>query len=68
MILIMTIDRARELIEIQANIAGGYNRNAAKLILAEVQKEHGQQYVDQLIVELDLETIFGFKTGTLFTY
>jgi hypothetical protein len=43
-----------------------YTRNGARLILAEVLKEHGQQAVDDLIRELDLETIFGFKLGTRF--
>jgi hypothetical protein len=32
-----------------------------------VQREHGQTAVDQLIRELDLEQIFGFKPGTKFT-
>ena len=65
-IIIMTLDKARELLSVQANLAGGYNQNAAKLILAEVQKEHGQAATDQLIRELDLEAKFGFKPGTLF--
>ena len=47
-------------------MGGGYNRNGAKLILAEVQREHGQKTVDDLIREFDLETLFGFKTGTTF--
>ncbi len=42
----MTIDKARELLRDQAQVAGGYTRNGAKLILAEVQKEHGQEVVD----------------------
>ena len=62
----MTLDKARELISVQANLAGGYNQNAAKLILAEVQREHGQQAVDQLIREFDLQTRFGFRPGTPF--
>jgi hypothetical protein len=45
----MTLDKARELIKVQISFGSGYNRNAAKLILAEVQKEHSQVYVDQLI-------------------
>lgn len=64
----MTLDRARELIEIQAAIAGGYNRNATKLILAEIQKQYGQSAVDQLIHEFNLETIFGFKPGSHFSF
>ena len=64
----MTLDRARELIEIQANIGGGYNRNATKLILAEIQREYGQASVDLLIREFNLEKIFGFKLGSYFRY
>lgn len=64
----MTLEKARELISVQLDFGGGYNRNATKLILAEVQKEHGQHYVDELIKELDLEKTFGFKPGTRFSY
>lgn len=63
----MTLEKARELLGVQANMGGGYNRNGARLILAEVQREHGQSAVDQLIHEFDLEQIFGFKPGTEFT-
>ena len=31
----MTVDKARELLAVQANMGGGYNRNGARLILAE---------------------------------
>ncbi len=62
----MTIVRARELLAVQADMGGGYNRNGARLILAEVQREHGQSAVDQLIRELELEGLFGFKPGTKF--
>jgi hypothetical protein len=63
----MTLEKAREYLSVQAGMGGGYNRNGARLVLAEVQREHGQQAVDQLIRELDLEQIFGFKPGTKFT-
>ena len=59
----MTIDRAKELLLIQVGLASGYNRNAAKLILAEVLKEHGPEAVERLIVELELERVFGFTPG-----
>lgn len=59
----MTIDKARELLATQVSMGGGYNRNGAKLILAEIDKFHGQSAVDQLINDLDLETKFGFKAG-----
>jgi hypothetical protein len=62
----VTLEKARELLSKQAQVAGGYTRNGARLILAEVQKEHGQDAVDLLIRELDLENIFGFKPGTVF--
>lgn len=63
----MTLEKARELLSVQAAMGGGYNRNGAKLILAEVQREHGKQAVDQLIHEFKLEALFGFKPGTEFT-
>ncbi|GAB4176623.1 MAG: hypothetical protein OHK0026_15390 [Rhodocyclaceae bacterium] len=62
----MTLDKARELLAVQADFGGFYNCNAAKLILAEVGREHGQAAVDRLIVELDLGRIFGFERGTAF--
>jgi len=62
----MTLEKAHELIAVQANMGGGYNRNGAKLILAEVQREHGQVAVDQLIRAFNLEQLFGFKPGTGF--
>ena len=62
----MTLDKARELLAVQANMGGGYNRNGARLILAEVQREHGQAAVDSLIREFDLESLFGFRPGAEF--
>ena len=62
----MNLEKAHELLAVQASLGGGYNRNAAKLILAEVQREHGQQAVDRLIRDLDLERLFGFSPGTDF--
>ena len=62
----MTLDRARELIQVQLGFGGGYNRNAVRLILAEVQREHGQAAVDGLIRELELEQRFGLAPGTDF--
>lgn len=63
----MTVDRARELITTQLQFGGGYNRNAVRLILGELGREHGQAAVDAIIRELDLETAFGLKPGTDFT-
>jgi len=62
----MTIERARELISVQVGFKGGYNRNASKLILAEVAKLHGQASVDQLIREFRMDEVFGFKPGDCF--
>ena len=63
----MTLEKARELIATQLRFGGGYNRNAVRLILAEVQREHGQQAVDGLIRELGLERAFGLEEGTDFS-
>lgn len=62
----MTLDRARQLLKVQADFGGFYNANSAKLILSEVQREHGQIAVDALIRELALDAIFGFEPGTRF--
>ena len=62
----MTLDRARELIKVQLQFGGGYNRNAVRLILAEIQRDHGRAAVDGLIRELDLEQCFGLAPGTDF--
>ena len=62
----MTLERAKELLTVQAGFGGPYNANSAKLILSEVMREHGQQAVGGLIGELELERIFGFKPGTHF--
>ncbi len=59
----MTVDRARELLKIQTGLGGGYNRNSAMLILAEIQTVHGQAAVDRLIRELALEKHFAIKPG-----
>ncbi len=63
----MTLERARELLGIQVAFGSGYNRNSARLILAEVARGHGQAGVDGLIVELRLDQAFGFHPGETFT-
>jgi hypothetical protein len=63
----MTLDKARELIRVQLAFGGGYNRNAVRLILAEISNQHGQPAVDQLIRELDLAESFGLTEGTDFS-
>jgi len=56
----MTLDKARQLLQVQVDFGGGYNRNSAKLILAEVVREHGQAEANQMINEMHLEEVFGF--------
>lgn len=57
----MTLDKARQLLQVQVDFGGGYNRNSARLILAEVVREHGQVDANQLIKEMQLDKIFGFE-------
>jgi len=56
----MTLEKARQLLATQAGFGGGYNRHGARLILADVQREHGQAAADALIRELQLDAVFGF--------
>ena len=63
----MTLDKARELIEVQISFGSGYNRNSVRLILAEVQHQHGQAAVDQLIGQLGLQSKFDLVPGTDFS-
>ena len=62
----MTLDKAHELIAMHAELGSGYNRNAARLVLGEVMRDHGQQTVDQLIRDYGLEQKWGIKPGTHF--
>jgi len=62
----MTLDKARELIETHVMLASGYNRNATKMVLGELNRDEGQKAVDQLIREFNLDELWGFKTGTHF--
>jgi len=59
----MTLEKARQLLTTQVNFGGGYNRNGARLILADVAKEHGQSAADALIREFRLDQLFGFVPG-----
>lgn len=63
----MSLERARQLIAVQSQFGGGYNRNGVRLILGEVQREHGQQAVDGLIEEFALQAVFGIAPGTDFS-
>lgn len=62
----MTLERARELLSKQASFGGGYQRHGARLVLAEVSREHGQGAADALIRELRLDEVFGFEAGIRF--
>jgi hypothetical protein len=64
----LTHDRrqARQLLKVHADFGGFYNANGAKLILAEVSRDHGHVAADQLIRGFDLGRIFGFKPGSVF--
>ena len=63
----MTLDKARQMLQTQAGFGGSYSANGARLVLAEVQHEHGIEAADRLIVELELERIFGFVPGQDFS-
>jgi hypothetical protein len=63
----MTLEHAKELIRQHVIFGSGYNRNAVRLLLGEVQREHGLSAGDQLIRELDLEQAFDLRPGTDFT-
>jgi hypothetical protein len=64
--LTMTLDKARGLIQVRLSSGGGYNRNAVRLILAEISNEHGRA-VDPLLRELGLKERFGLNEGTDFS-
>jgi hypothetical protein len=59
----MTIEKARQLLGTQVSFGGGYNRNGARLIVADVAREHGQAAADALIREFRLDQLFGFIPG-----
>jgi hypothetical protein len=63
----VTLEKAREIIRQQIRFGSGYNRHAVRLLLGEIQREHGLPAGDALIRELDLETAFGLKAGSDFT-
>ena len=62
----MTLDKALELLDVQAGFGEFNNGNSAKLILAEMSREHGQAPVDHLIRECRLDQVFGFMPGSRF--
>ncbi len=62
----MTIEKARELIAMHVSLGSGYNRNAARMVLGEVMRDFGQEVVDQLIRDYELEQKWEIKPGTHF--
>jgi hypothetical protein len=63
----MTLDRARELIGTQRPFGCSYDRNALRLLLGEVQREHGREAAEGLIREFDPEQAFDLKPGADFS-
>ena len=63
----MTLDKAKEMLAVQTGFNSGYNRNSEKLILAEVEREHGQQAAQKLVKEFNLGQLFGFKADEKFS-
>ena len=59
----MTLEKARQLLGTQVGFGGGYNRQGARLIIADVAREHGQAAADALIREFRLDRLFGFVPG-----
>jgi hypothetical protein len=47
----MTLYKAHELIAMHVQLGCGYNRNAARMGLGEVLRNHGKAAVDELIRE-----------------
>jgi len=62
----MTLEKARELLQTHITMGSGYNRQAARLVMAEVMREYGQGAVDKLIRDLGLDDKFDFKPGMKF--
>ena len=63
----MTLQRVRELLlEVQVFTGQGYNRNAAKMILVSIRREHGQAATDQLIANLSMGSVIRFEASQNF--
>jgi hypothetical protein len=61
----MTLEKARQLLEVQAGFGGGYSRNGARLVLAEVEREHGRAAAERLVRELCLGETLGITANDL---
>jgi hypothetical protein len=62
----MTLEKAHELIAMHASLGSGYNRNVCRMESGEVMRDYGQETVDALIREHDLEKQWEIKPGTKF--
>lgn len=63
----MTLEKTNELVAMHADLGSGYNRNAVKMVLGEVDRDHGQAAVDKLIRDYGLEEQWEINPGTKFT-
>jgi hypothetical protein len=61
----MTLEKARQLLEVQAGFGGGYSRNGARLVLAEVAREHGRAAAERLVRELRLDETMGITADDI---
>jgi hypothetical protein len=59
----MTLDKARQLLATRVSFGGGYNRNGARLMLADGAKERGQAAAHADIREFCIDQLFGFVQG-----
>ena len=57
----MTLERVRDLLRLQTDFGGSYNRASARRILAEVKTEFGAEIATQLIIEFNLTENFAIK-------
>ncbi len=57
----MTLQRVRELLEKLFFTGQGYNRNAPKMILVSVRREHGRAATNQLIADLSMGSVIRFE-------
>jgi len=53
----------QKLLQTQICFGNTYNRNAEKLTLEEIQRDHGQAASGKLIVDLELKSIMGSNQG-----
>jgi len=61
----MTLEKTHELVVMHSGLSSGYNRNAARM-LDKVMQDHGQQAVDDLLREYELEAQRGIKPAIKF--